>query len=138
MAADLGNSSGDDNAPMSAINVTPFVDVVLVLLVIFMVTAPALVKDVMGVKLPKASSADEKIVQTYGVAVTRQGQLLLNGKITTDESLSTEMRGAVAKNPEVQVVISADAEAKHGDVVHAIDLVKVSGVNQFAFQIERR
>jgi biopolymer transport protein ExbD len=60
--------------------VTPFVDVVLVLLVIFMVTAPMLMKDVIGIHLPKSTSSDQKALQSLGVAVTKQGQILLNGE----------------------------------------------------------
>jgi biopolymer transport protein TolR len=139
MGAKLGSSGSDDEAmPISDINITPFVDVVLVLLVIFMVTAPALMKDVIGIQLPKAASPDPKVMQMLSVAVTKQGQILMNGQVTTEDSLSTEVRSNVAKNPDLQVIISADQEAKHGDVVRAIDLVKTAGVSKFAFQIERR
>ena len=80
MASDLYSSgSEDDSGPISSINVTPFVDVVLVLLVIFMVTAPLLMQDSIGIHLPKASSSDKKLTSKMGVAVTRQGQILLNG-----------------------------------------------------------
>lgn len=133
-----GGGGEDDVLPISDINITPFVDVVLVLLVIFMVTAPALMKDVIGIQLPKAASPDPKVMQMLSVAVTKQGQILMNGQVTTEESLSVEVKSNVAKNPDLQVIISADQEAKHGDVVRAIDLVKTAGVTKFAFQIERR
>jgi biopolymer transport protein TolR len=139
MAFDLYSSgSEDDNGPISAINVTPFVDVVLVLLVIFMVTAPLLMQDSIGIHLPKASSADKKITGKMGVAVTRQGQILLNGVLASPEAISARVKEALAKDPETQALISADGDARHADVVRAIDLIKTAGMNRFAIQIEKQ
>ena len=136
MAANLPSSTEDDTL-ISDINVTPFVDVVLVLLVIFIVTAPAMVKDTLGIKLPKAASADGSAMETLGVAVTRQGQILLNGTIATEEAVTAAVTSALLKNPEAQAIIAADGEARHADVVRAIDLVKGAGMNRFALQIDR-
>ncbi len=139
MAADLSSSgSGDDDGPISSINVTPFVDVVLVLLVIFMVTAPLLMQDSIGIHLPKASSADKKLTSKMGVAVTRQGQILLNGVLASPEAISARVKEALAKDPETQALISADGDARHADVVRAIDLIKSAGMNRFAIQIEKQ
>jgi biopolymer transport protein TolR len=128
------HESGD---PISDINVTPFVDVVLVLLVIFMVTAPALMKESIGIQLPKASTSDSKSLQSLGIAINRQGQLLLNGTPITAEDLQREAARAVKENPEAQAIISADQDARHGDVVTAIDRIKSGGLNRFALQIQR-
>lgn len=136
MAANLPSSTEDD-ALISEINVTPFVDVVLVLLVIFIVTAPALVKDTLGIKLPKSSQADGSAIETLGVAVTRQGQILLNGTLATEEAVTSAVKAALAKNSDSQAIISADGDARHADVVHAINLLKSAGMNRFALQIER-
>ncbi|MBS1963674.1 MAG: biopolymer transporter ExbD [Bdellovibrionales bacterium] len=136
MAANLPSSTEGDSL-ISDINVTPFVDVVLVLLVIFIVTAPALVKDTLGIKLPKAASADGSAMETLGVAVTRQGQILLNGTIATEEAVTAAVKAALSKNPDAQAIIAADGEARHADVVRAIDLVKTAGMSRFALQIER-
>ena len=138
MAADLSSTSAsDDIIPMSAINVTPFVDVVLVLLVIFMVTAPVLMKDSIGIHLPKAASADQKAPPSLGVAVTKQGQILLNGELVSPETLSIQVKQALAADPDARAIISADEDARHGDVVKAIDLVKSAGMEHFAIQIEK-
>jgi biopolymer transport protein ExbD len=136
MAANLP-SANEDEGLISDINVTPFVDVVLVLLVIFIVTAPALVKDTLGLKLPKAASADGSAMDTLGIAVTRQGQILLNGTIATEEALTAAVRAAVEKNPQAQAIIAADGESRHSDLVRAIDLVKGAGMNRFALQVEK-
>jgi biopolymer transport protein ExbD len=136
MAANLP-SSNEDESLISEINVTPFVDVVLVLLVIFIVTAPAMVKDTLGLKLPKAASADGSAMDTLGVAVTRQGQILLNGTIATEEALTAAVKSAIEKNPEAQAIIAADNESRHADLVRTIDLVKGAGMKRFALQVEK-
>lgn len=137
MAAPLPSIADDDHNLISEINVTPFVDVVLVLLVIFIVTAPALVKDTLGIKLPKSSQADGKTAQTLGLAVTKQGQILVNGEVSTPEAVAVRVKEALARNPDAQAIITADRDARHGDVVRAIDLVKSAGLSKFALQIEK-
>lgn len=136
MGADLSNS-GDDG-PINGINVTPFVDVVLVLLVIFMLTAPLLVQDALKVQLPKSGSSDQKSSSSVGLSITKEGLFLWNG-IALDESvLLQKIKEEAAKNSETQVLISADTKAQHGFVVKAIDLVKKGGLNKFALQVERQ
>ena len=130
-------SDSADSQLMTSINVTPFVDVVLVLLVIFMVTAPILVKDAIGIKLPKTGSGDGKTLQTLGVAVNKQGQFLVNGLLASEDELAQKARETLAGNPEAQAIISADVDVPYGRVVKAIDLLKSSGLNRFAIQVER-
>ena len=138
MAGEINSSDASDDSNMiSAINVTPFVDVVLVLLVIFMVTAPQLVKDSIGIHLPKAASSDQKTPTSLGVAVTKQGQILINGQLSSPESITLEVKQALARDPEAHALISADEEARHGDVIKAIDLIKSAGMEHFAIQIEK-
>jgi len=138
MAADFSSNTEDDNGPISSINVTPFVDVVLVLLVIFMVTAPLLMQDSIGIHLPKATSSDRKLTSKMGVAITRQGQILLNGVLASPETVTARVRESLQKDPETQALISADGDARHADVVHAIDLIKSAGMSRFAIQIEKQ
>lgn len=135
MAASLPNN--DESEIISSINITPFVDVVLVLLVIFMVTAPMLVKDILEIKLPKTLSGDGKMLQTLGVAVNKDGNILLNGQITDEQALSVAAKEALSKDANSQAIISADIAAAYGKVVKVIDILKTSGVERFAVQIER-
>jgi biopolymer transport protein ExbD len=139
MASDpLSSNTEDDSGLISSINVTPFVDVVLVLLVIFMVTAPLLMQDSIGIHLPKAASSDKSISSKIGVAVTRQGQILLNGELASLDAVASRVRQALQADPDTQALISADGDARHADVVRAIDLIKSAGMNRFAIQIERQ
>jgi len=123
---------------MSQINITPFVDVVLVLLVIFMVTAPMLVKDILDIRLPKVSSGSGSLSETLGVAINRNGNILLNGMITDEEQLAAKVRDSYKANPEVQAVISADVEVAYGKVATVIDIIKSNGIEKFAVQIEKK
>ena len=136
MAVEL-SSNDDSSQPISAINVTPFVDVVLVLLVIFMLTAPIMVKEILGIKLPNANHSDQKSAQAFGVAVTVQGQILLNGQIIDEPGLTEMIRVELVKQPNLQVIISADKDSKHGDLVRVIDIVKGAGAVRFALQIQK-
>ncbi len=126
----------DDSGIISSINITPFVDVVLVLLVIFMVTAPMLVKDILEIKLPKTISGDGKMLQTLGVAVNKDGNILLNGQITDEEGLAAAAKEALGKDPTSQAIVSADVTAAYGKVAKVIDILKSNGVERFAVQVE--
>lgn len=137
MAASLQNQEVSGDTPISDINVTPFVDVVLVLLVIFMVTAPAMMKDVIGINLPKSGANNQKAPASISITVTRQGQFLLNGELMAPEAISAEVKRASERDTNLQGIIAADKEARHGDVVKAIDLIKTAGLTRFAIQIER-
>lgn len=123
---------------INEINITPFVDVVLVLLVIFMVTAPVMVKESLKVNLPKTLTSDSNNKTTsIGVAITKDGQILFNGELISAEKLSQSLAEISQTSPETNFLISADTDAKHGDVVRFIDLLKKNNLNRFALQVER-
>lgn len=130
---DPQNSDG-----INDINITPFVDVVLVLLVIFMVTAPMMMKGLIGLELPKVSNSSSQTPSTLGIAVTVQGQILLNGKLVSDQTLKDAARSALEKDETVQAVISADARSLHADFVKVIDIIKSVGLENFAIQVEKQ
>lgn len=131
MKTNAGNAITD-------INITPFVDVVLVLLVIFIVTAPMLFKQVIDVKLPSAASSAQTAPDTLGLVVTAAGDLLLNGETMAAAQVRDFASQAMQKNNKVQVIIAADREAAHKHVIKAIDIIKQAGVENFAFQVSRK
>jgi len=139
MAGNIGGSgSNDDELPtISGINVTPFVDVVLVLLVIFMVTAPMLVREQMSVNLPKAESGEKSTSEQIEILLDKEGLIHIQKKQVTIDQVEDEIKTLIQNNANAQAVISADQDAKHGDVVRIMDLVKRAGLTHFAIQIEQ-
>lgn len=119
------------------INVTPMVDVVLVLLVIMMVSATYIVSQSLKVELPKSQSSDESVPTVAQVTITKDGLFSFNQKQVTEQELVAQLRASKAANPEINLVITADAKAMHGAVVHVIDLSKQEGITKFAINIER-
>jgi biopolymer transport protein ExbD len=123
---------------INEINITPFVDVVLVLLVIFMVTAPVMIKESLKVNLPKTLTSDITTkAASVGVAITKEGQVLFNGKLLSSDSLDQELKRLSKEAPETNFLISADIDTRHGDVVRMIDLLKRNNLNRFALQVEK-
>jgi biopolymer transport protein ExbD len=129
-----GHSSSSDDA-ITGINVTPLVDITLVLLIIFMVTASYIVKESIEVDLPRAASGGETVGETLSFAVDARGALYLDGRPVEREAARTAVRAAVARSREARALIGADRAVAHGEVVSLIDLVKGEGLTRFAIQI---
>lgn len=132
---------GDDGAVISDINVTPLVDVTLVLLIIMMVAAPILANTPsIKVDLPRAATGDETQKSTLALTLSSQPAggyaLFANGEPTTDAALRTRLPALVKQSPELQVIIAADQRIAYGDVVHIVDLVKALGVHKFALNTD--
>jgi biopolymer transport protein ExbD len=132
-----GFGNGGDDELISGINITPLVDIVLVLLIIFMVTATYIVREAIEVDLPRAAHAGEASGTTLAVVLTRDGVIYVDGVRRTEEELSARTREAVAKDKETRAIISADRASLHGAVVRVIDLLKGAGVSRFAINIEK-
>ena len=127
-----------DDDVIASINITPFVDVVLVLLIIFMVTSTAIVRAAIEVDLPKAASGGQSVETTINLVLTKDGKLLLNGEEKgSREEMAQFIKAEAEKNPKVQAVIAADKGVPYGEVMSVIDLVKLNGVTSFALNIER-
>jgi biopolymer transport protein ExbD len=137
MAASLGARGGRRNAAIVGINVTPMVDVVLVLLVIMMVSAVYIVSQSLKVELPKTATSDAPANTPLAVTITNQGKYLFNQKPIEESALRSEFQKAKAQSADASLVITADRSAYHGDVVHVIDLAKVEGITKFAITVDR-
>ena len=120
------------------INVTPMVDVVLVLLIIMMVSATYIVSQSLKVELPKTASSDETVSKTYVVTVTKEGNYFFNDKPISKQALAAQFRAAHAASKDVNLVITADEDAHHGKVVAVIDMAKVEGITKFAINVEKQ
>jgi biopolymer transport protein TolR len=133
-ATDAGDT---DDEMISGVNVTPLVDITLVLLIIFMVTTSYIVRQAIQVDLPRAANAGEATGTTLAVVLTEDEQIYVDGAKRTERELRDRIRGAVAKHKDARVIISADKRALHGAVVRVLDLVRGEGVSRFAINIEK-
>lgn len=132
----MAASVGDDDDGINAINVTPLVDIMLVLLVIFMVASAYIVKDTIEVELPKASTGSETTDLTLSLVLDRDNQLYLNGMVATEAEVAKACQDAVGKNPDVQAIIAADEGVRHGRVIRLIDLIRMNGLTKFAINVK--
>jgi biopolymer transport protein ExbD len=126
---------------ISDINVTPLVDITLVLLIIFMVTAPMIVNNPsIKVELPKAATGDETLKSTLALTLARETAggytLYANGEKTDELKVREQIPTMLQKNKDLQAIIAADKGIAYGDVVHIVDLVKSLGVHKFALNTD--
>lgn len=135
MGAKIG---GSEDEPIADINIVPFVDIILVVLIIFMVTTPFIMKPSININLPKAGSGDDTAPSELSLSIGSSGEVQLNGKPSSDEEIRAYAQTLAGKNPDVQAVISADKETPHGRVVAVIDAVKTGGVKKFAITIDKK
>ncbi|MBI2395583.1 MAG: biopolymer transporter ExbD [Deltaproteobacteria bacterium] len=126
---------GDDG--IVGINVTPLVDIMLVLLIIFMVTARLIVSSAVPLDLPKAASAGE--TQTvFVVSIDDKGVVRADGREAKDDgTLRAAARAALQKTRELRTVIHASRAATHGAVLHVLDVLRLEGVTKVAFGAEK-
>jgi len=129
--------SKDDDDIISSINVTPLVDITLVLLIIFMVTATYIVTPSIKIELPRAVNSEQSAPSTVAIVIDRDGRLFLNMREMGEEALISEIKSAFTGNRDLQVIISADKKVQHGVVVHIIDIVRSIGISKFAISIEK-
>ncbi len=130
--------AGEDDEPIADINIVPFVDIILVVLIIFMVTTPLIMKPSINVNLPKAGSGDETTPSELSIGILADGSLTLNGQPTDEAAITSYSQEMAAKRPDVQAIVSADKDVPHGRVVSIIDAVKTGGVKRFAITIDKK
>jgi biopolymer transport protein ExbD len=121
---------------VAEINVTPLVDIMLVLLIIFMLTAHLIAKQAIEVELPRAASSTAPPPTTIAITLTRDGKLYLGDAPVEPDALRTAIRTALANDPKTQALIIGDKSVAHGRVVWVLDTIRSLGVGSFAIQID--
>src|SRR5215203_3435323 len=114
--AKLKEAAADDEGLLASINIIPFVDIVLVLLVIFMLTSAAIVKASLKVELPKAASGGSKVDSTVNLLLNKEGQLLVNGEAVASimDAAVIVKRESQPPNSATQAVVAADQGVAYG------------------------
>lgn len=126
-----GSSGGSEDDLITAINVTPLVDIVLVLLIILMVTASYIVNKSINVDLPKAATG-EATTSSLSISIDVDGKLYLDGVENNEPKLQAAIRKAYNENNDVKAIISADGRVRHAQVVRMIDMLRREHVTKFA------
>ena len=133
---DLGNRENGDRGTMSQINVTPLVDVMLVLLVIFMVTAPMMQQGVQ-VNLPKAETKSLAPKEdTLVVSLEQSGKTYINTSEISPDQLKDKLTGMLAGREKREVFLKADSAVPYGDVVRVMAQIKGAGVERLGMVTE--
>lgn len=137
MGASVGSSRGKRGG-IVGINITPMVDVMLVLLVIMMVSARYIVSQSLKVELPTSASSDQTVSKAAAVTILKDGSYYFNQEaVSSNEELGRLLKAARGDSPDVNLVVSADTEAMHGKVVQVIDIAKQNGISKFAINVQR-
>ena len=123
----------ENGGAIVGINVTPLVDIVLVLLIVLIVTARIVVAPAVPLDLPKATTS-EQLQVVLSVVVPISGPVLVNGVAAPDDdAFLARARDAIAQNADVRAVINADGATVHRRVIHALDLLRQAGMARIAF-----
>lgn len=132
------SSRSGKKAKISGINITPMVDVMLVLLVIMMVSAKYIVAQSYQIELPNVASQGESVASNVEVIITSKGEYVVDDSpLADDAALNAYLAQASARANDVNLIVRADVEARHGSVVHVIDLAKQNGIFKFAINVQR-
>jgi biopolymer transport protein ExbD len=132
------DSDLEEEDSITGINVTPLVDITLVLLIIFMVTARLISEPSFGVQLPRSSSASKTPISEDNVFLTidEEDQVFLDGRPVRIADLTPALRDLLQKRPGIKVVLRADRRIRHGDVISVLDHVREAGITEFGIAVE--
>jgi biopolymer transport protein TolR len=132
----------DRNRPraglIAGINITPLTDVVLVLLVIFMIATPLLIRSEIKVNLPRTAAADAAAQKTIVVTIDAAGNVYVDGGRVALGQLAPTLSSTLVKRPNAPVIIMGDRDVRYDLVVRVLEIARTSGVNKLSLAVEVR
>ena len=123
---------------ISEINITPFTDVVLVLLIIFMITTPLFVQSGIKINLPKADAVDNEQDKNITITIAPDGKILVSNRELSILELNDEITAKIVNNPDLVVIINADKQVQYNEVITVLDIAKKAGVKRLALGVETK
>lgn len=129
-------AGSDKDEVISEINVVPFVDVILVVLIIFLIISPTFIKPGIDIQLPRAATAKKPENVKVMLSVDIEGGYYFNKKLMEEGDLTEELKKMAAKDKDIRVLVAADKNVAHGNVIGLIDLIRKAGLTKFAVSIE--
>jgi biopolymer transport protein ExbD len=131
-----GGASQSNDDGITGINVTPLVDITLVLLIIFMVTTKIVLNQTVPLDLPKAATGTSDVQTVFSIILATDGRVLVDStEVPNDDAILALARNAQTSHPDLRAVIKADAAVTHGRVIHVLDLLKQAHVSKIAFGV---
>jgi biopolymer transport protein ExbD len=131
-----GGATREADEAITGINVTPLVDITLVLLIIFMVTTKIVLNQTVPLDLPKAAVGTSDVQVVFSIVMAADGRAFVDGKpIPNDDAILQLGRDAEQAHPDMRAVIKADAAVTHGRVIHVLDLLKQAHISKIAFGV---
>jgi biopolymer transport protein ExbD len=127
----------DDDGTVTGINVTPMVDIMLVLLIVFMVTANFVSEQGLKISVPKTQDTETSTTVSLSVAVNEKGELLFKSARTTVENLKAALVREVSVNPNTRVTLAADSKLPYQQVINVLDVIKQAGITKVALATEK-
>ena len=127
--------TAEDQDPITNINITPMVDVVLVLLIIFMATAPLLSRRALNIQLPRSAKSERAATQTVRVELNDKHQLIYEGRKLTLPDLERELKRLLDIEPATHVALAADEKLPYGEIVGVLDTIKGSGIKRIGLEV---
>jgi biopolymer transport protein ExbD len=120
------------------IEIIPLIDIMFFLLASFMLVSLSMVNlKSVNVNLPAAASADSESKRDFvDISIDKAGSAYLDKKPIDDTALIAALAEFKRTNPDVRIIISGDRDARHGDIIHVLDLVRLSGIDRVAFEIK--
>lgn len=129
-------SLSEGSRPITDINVTPLVDIILVVLIIFMATAPLMDKRAIRVDVPSAKHQERAGVEALLVTFDKARELRLGGKTVTREYLVRALQERLHGDPDLRVILSADKSLPYGDIVGVLDLIRGTGLRKISLEVK--
>ena len=130
------NFDDDEGGVITEINVTPLVDIMLVLLIIFMLTANIITQQSIEVELPNAVTGETVESTTVAFTIDSKANVFLNGEATNEAQMRDALPILVKESDDIQAIIAADKSVSHGKVIWLIDLIRQLGIEKFALNID--
>ncbi len=131
-------ASNSEEDSITGINIAPLVDVILVLLIIFMATAPLIQKRTLNVNVPKAAHSQPKATETVKVVFNEKRELFLGEQKIGMEDLRSQMTAMVRVDPLVHVALLADQAVSYGEVVEILDVIRGAGVKKLGLEVRSK
>lgn len=134
----MAGGASSPRGPIGGINVTPLVDVVLVLLIIVMVASPVIARRGLTVSLPKTEKAEPVKPSDLRVVLAKDLTVEMSGRTMTRTDFALALKGLAARDPGLRVAVAADESVKWGDLAALLDDIKHAGIKRVAAEVGSR